>query len=92
MAAAFGAAADAIAVTTPASAADAIRLLRKQDAGRAALLLAGAPDAAVQPRDPASRPRSPVTSAAAEAVGTGRRRRPSCGGAVGRRACRGRYR
>ncbi|MGP4045292.1 AAA family ATPase [Streptomyces sp. 2A115] len=46
LAAAFGAAADAIAVTTPASAADAIRLLRKQDAGRAALLLAGAPEAA----------------------------------------------
>ncbi|MFJ8602750.1 chromosome segregation protein SMC [Streptomyces shenzhenensis] len=44
LAAAFGAAADAIAVTTPASAADAIRLLRKQDAGRAALLLGGAPD------------------------------------------------
>lgn len=44
LAAAFGAAADAIAVTTPASAADAIRLLRKQDAGRAALLLAGAPE------------------------------------------------
>ncbi|MFD4874029.1 chromosome segregation protein SMC [Streptomyces sp. NPDC058420] len=45
LAAAFGAAADAIAVTTPSSAADAIRLLRKQDGGRAALLLAGAPDA-----------------------------------------------
>ncbi|MCX5237929.1 chromosome segregation protein SMC [Streptomyces prunicolor] len=44
LAAAFGAAADAIAVTTPASAADAIRLLRKQDGGRAALLLAGAPE------------------------------------------------
>ncbi|MEV6510835.1 chromosome segregation protein SMC [Streptomyces sp. NPDC051642] len=44
LAAAFGAAADAIAVTTPSSAADAIRLLRKQDGGRAALLLAGAPD------------------------------------------------
>ncbi|MGI5428879.1 chromosome segregation protein SMC [Streptomyces sp. CA-179760] len=43
LAAAFGAAADAIAVTTPASAADAIRLLRKQDGGRATLLLAGAP-------------------------------------------------
>ncbi|MEI5101337.1 chromosome segregation protein SMC [Streptomyces sp. PmtG] len=40
VAAAFGAAADAIAVATPASAAEAIRLLRKQDAGRAALLLA----------------------------------------------------
>ncbi|KAB1985174.1 AAA family ATPase [Streptomyces triticiradicis] len=43
LAAAFGAAADAVAVTTPASAAEAIRLLRKQDAGRAALLLAEAP-------------------------------------------------
>ncbi|MDQ0958917.1 chromosome segregation protein [Streptomyces sp. B4I13] len=41
LAAAFGAAADAIAVTTPAAAAEAIRLLRKQDAGRAALLLSG---------------------------------------------------
>ncbi|MEU2285676.1 AAA family ATPase [Streptomyces sp. NPDC013178] len=41
LAAAFGAAADALAVTTPSAAADAIRLLRKQDAGRAALLLAG---------------------------------------------------
>ncbi|MFF3409867.1 AAA family ATPase [Streptomyces sp. NPDC002742] len=46
LAAAFGAAADAVAVTTPASAAEAIRLLRKQDAGRAALLLAGAPEEA----------------------------------------------
>ncbi|MET9891388.1 chromosome segregation protein SMC [Streptomyces sp. NPDC006465] len=44
LAAAFGAAADAIAVTTPASAAEAIRLLRKQDAGRASLLLSGAPE------------------------------------------------
>ncbi|MFF4523492.1 chromosome segregation protein SMC [Streptomyces bluensis] len=44
LAAAFGAAADAVAVTTPASAADAIRMLRKQDAGRAALLVSGAPD------------------------------------------------
>ncbi|MFF2330466.1 MULTISPECIES: chromosome segregation protein SMC [unclassified Streptomyces] len=41
VAAALGAAADAIAVTDPATAADAIRLLRKQDAGRAALLLGG---------------------------------------------------
>ncbi|MFF3415643.1 chromosome segregation protein SMC [Streptomyces sp. NPDC002698] len=44
LAAAFGAAADAVAVATPASAAEAIRLLRKQDAGRAALLLAGTPE------------------------------------------------
>ncbi|MFE7447357.1 chromosome segregation protein SMC [Streptomyces chartreusis] len=45
LAAAFGAAADAIAVTSPSAAAEAIRLLRKQDAGRAALLLAGSPEA-----------------------------------------------
>lgn len=43
LAAAFGAAADAIAVTSPSAAAEAIRLLRKQDAGRAALLLSGEP-------------------------------------------------
>ncbi|KUH35863.1 MULTISPECIES: AAA family ATPase [Streptomyces] len=40
--AALGAAADALAVTGPATAAEAIRLLRKEDAGRAALLVAGA--------------------------------------------------
>ncbi|WP_455359265.1 AAA family ATPase [Streptomyces sp. SYSU K21746] len=40
VAAALGAAADAIAVSGPSTAADAIRLLRKQDAGRAAILLA----------------------------------------------------
>ncbi|MGV9991868.1 chromosome segregation protein SMC [Streptomyces sp. NPDC003374] len=50
LAAAFGAAADALAVTTPAAAADAIRLLRKQDAGRAALLVTTAPN------EPAARP------------------------------------
>ncbi|EFL22937.1 smc [Streptomyces himastatinicus ATCC 53653] len=42
VAAALGAAADAIAVTDPTAAAEAIRLLRTEDAGRAALLL-GAP-------------------------------------------------
>ncbi|MFI1724978.1 chromosome segregation protein SMC [Streptomyces sp. NPDC020489] len=44
LAAAFGAAADALAVTSPSAAADAIRLLRKQDGGRASLLLAGGPE------------------------------------------------
>ncbi|MFC4330312.1 chromosome segregation protein SMC [Streptomyces andamanensis] len=44
LAAALGAAADALAVTHPAAAAEALRLLRKQDAGRAALLLTGAPE------------------------------------------------
>ncbi|MDT9683867.1 chromosome segregation protein SMC [Streptomyces sp. TRM76323] len=43
LAAALGAAADALAVKGPADAAEAIRLLRKQDAGRAALLVAGPP-------------------------------------------------
>ncbi|MGW3194502.1 chromosome segregation protein SMC [Streptomyces sp. NPDC001118] len=52
LAAAFGAAADAIAVSTPASAAEAIRLLRKQDGGRAALLLAGAPEGPTSGADP----------------------------------------
>ncbi|QKV92340.1 AAA family ATPase [Streptomyces sp. NA02950] len=42
VAAALGAAADALAVTDPAAAADALRLLRTQDAGRAALLLGAA--------------------------------------------------
>ncbi|MEU0678990.1 chromosome segregation protein SMC [Streptomyces albogriseolus] len=46
LAAAFGAAADALAVSSPAAAADAIRLLRKLDAGRAALLVTGPSDAA----------------------------------------------
>ncbi|MFJ2650602.1 AAA family ATPase [Streptomyces sp. NPDC087420] len=41
VAAALGAAADAIAVSTPGVAADAIRLLRARDGGRASLLLAG---------------------------------------------------
>ncbi|WP_369233015.1 chromosome segregation protein SMC [Streptomyces sp. R21] len=50
LAAAFGTAADAIAVTTPAAAAEAIRLLRKQDAGRAALLLAGTADVPLEER------------------------------------------
>ncbi|MEU3859785.1 AAA family ATPase [Streptomyces sp. NPDC028722] len=54
LAAAFGVAADAIAVTTPASAAEALRLLRKQDGGRAALLLAGPPEQPPPPPAPAT--------------------------------------
>lgn len=45
VAAALGAAADAIAVTDATTAAEAIRLLRKEDAGRASLLLGGEPAA-----------------------------------------------
>ena len=53
LAAAFGAAADAIAVTSPSAAADAIRLLRKQDGGRASLLLAGEGNCATSHDGPA---------------------------------------
>ncbi|TRV73632.1 chromosome segregation protein SMC [Streptomyces sp. 130] len=59
VAAALGAAADAVAVTDPATAAEAIRLLRKQDAGRAALLLGGvrrADDRAPEPVAPGGTP------------------------------------
>ncbi|MEU6822119.1 chromosome segregation protein SMC [Streptomyces atriruber] len=55
VAAALGAAADAVAVSGPGPAAEAIRLLRKQDAGRAALLLGGAGDD-VQPERPGGPP------------------------------------
>ncbi|MET8974042.1 AAA family ATPase [Streptomyces sp. NPDC004539] len=41
LATAFGAAADAVAVSGPSAAAEAIRLLRKQEGGRATLVLAG---------------------------------------------------
>ncbi|MFG2718089.1 chromosome segregation protein SMC [Streptomyces sp. NPDC048416] len=44
VAAALGAAADALAVSGPSAAAEAIRMLRKQDAGRATLLVSGAPE------------------------------------------------
>ncbi|WP_274913021.1 chromosome segregation SMC family protein [Streptomyces sp. WZ-12] len=47
VAAALGAAADAVAVTDPAAAAAALRLLRSEDAGRAALVLAGSRPARV---------------------------------------------
>ncbi|MGW5779245.1 chromosome segregation protein SMC [Streptomyces sp. NPDC003863] len=44
VAAALGTAADALAADGPSAAAEALRLLRKQDAGRASLILAGAPE------------------------------------------------
>ncbi|PYC79135.1 chromosome segregation protein SMC [Streptomyces tateyamensis] len=44
LAAALGAAADAVAVADRPAAAAALRLLRAEDAGRAALLIAGAPE------------------------------------------------
>ncbi|WP_084714697.1 chromosome segregation SMC family protein [Streptacidiphilus rugosus] len=62
LAAALDRAADAVAVATPATAADALRLLRKDDAGRAALLIA-----TPSPEDLASPPGSPDTSGPAGA-------------------------
>ncbi|MEU3686762.1 chromosome segregation protein SMC [Streptomyces narbonensis] len=50
VAAALGAAADAVAATGPAAATEALRLLRKQDAGRACLLLTDAPEPPPGPR------------------------------------------
>ncbi|MEU7036804.1 chromosome segregation protein SMC [Streptomyces sp. NPDC046237] len=57
IAAALGAAADAVAVSGPAAAVEALRLLRKQDAGRAALLLTGT-EGPARPSDTAGRPRA----------------------------------
>ncbi|MGW1491828.1 chromosome segregation protein SMC [Streptomyces sp. NPDC002402] len=56
VAAALGAAADAVAVSSPATAAEALRLLRKTDAGRAAILLSGAPESAAPERRPDGSP------------------------------------
>nr|WP_202513837.1 MULTISPECIES: AAA family ATPase [unclassified Streptomyces] len=63
VAAALGAAADAVAVADPATAAEAIRLLRKQDAGRAALLLGGPARAATGDGDAAGHVPGQGTSA-----------------------------
>ncbi|MEV7282019.1 chromosome segregation protein SMC [Streptomyces sp. NPDC093111] len=80
VAAALGAAADALAVTGPATAAEALRLLRKQDAGRASLLLAGAEGPDRNPVDPAhpappagAVPAAPLVSGPAELLGAVRR-------------------
>ncbi|WP_240136819.1 AAA family ATPase [Streptomyces sp. MUM 178J] len=68
VAAALGAAADALAADDPATAAEAIRLLRKQDAGRATLLLAGLPG----PDRPRTATCLPEGSASATTVPPGR--------------------
>ncbi|MGK5627072.1 chromosome segregation protein SMC [Streptomyces sp. URMC 123] len=74
VAAALGAAADAIAMTDPGTAAEAIRLLRKQDGGRAAILLgstatatasttaSAAPGAATAPADGPASAGSPASA------------------------------
>lgn len=65
VAAALGAAADAVAAVDPATAAEAIRLLRKQEAGRASLLIGGAPGAVghVPGQGPEAHPASPAGAA-----------------------------
>ncbi|BCK68292.1 hypothetical protein Srufu_022450 [Streptomyces libani subsp. rufus] len=68
VAAALGAAADAVAVTGPATAAEAIRLLREQDAGRAAMVLGGTGGRSGTGRVPAPA-RAVEGGGAAEAVG-----------------------
>ncbi|MEU3632195.1 AAA family ATPase [Streptomyces fradiae] len=74
LAAALGAAADALAVTGPATAAEALRLLRKQDAGRATLLIAGAP---APPGPEAGAPDGGPAVAPAEAGGPARSGAPA---------------
>ncbi|MEU3188047.1 AAA family ATPase [Streptomyces sp. NPDC006923] len=81
VAAALGVAADAVAVSDPAAAAQAIRLLRAQDAGRAVLLLGGpataggvpaqAGDADAGPRAPAL-PGQATDEARGDPAGRGR--------------------
>ncbi|MGW0150563.1 chromosome segregation protein SMC [Streptomyces sp. NPDC003333] len=74
LAAAFGSAADAVAVTSPAAAAEAIRLLRKQDGGRASLLLAGDPAPAPEPAPaPAGRLAADLVTGPAELMPAVRR-------------------
>lgn len=63
VAAALGAAADAVAVDGPGAAVDALRLLRKTDAGRAALLIGG-------PAEPVHRPGTPTAAGAVAAAGS----------------------
>ncbi|MFH9607551.1 chromosome segregation protein SMC [Streptomyces sp. NPDC017448] len=66
VAAALGTAADAVAVTDPAAAAAAIRLLRERDAGRAAMLLGGeAPPRPAAGAADEGEPPAPATAAAA---------------------------
>jgi chromosome segregation protein len=80
VAAALGAAADAVAVADTSSAADALRLLRKHDAGRAALLLGSAapaageePDAAPPDGDQGATPAAQLVRAPAELMPAVRR-------------------
>ncbi|MFF5448393.1 AAA family ATPase [Streptomyces sp. NPDC012888] len=68
VAAALGAAADALAVATPQAAALAIRHLRETDGGRAAFLIASAPAAGAQLPGPARPPGTAAESPAGTAA------------------------
>ncbi|MFG2529887.1 AAA family ATPase [Streptomyces sp. NPDC048516] len=68
VAAALGVAADALAVTGPGTAAEAIRLLRTQDAGRAAMVLGGSGGRPVAGRVPAQSARAAEVVETAEAA------------------------
>ncbi|MEU3607170.1 chromosome segregation protein SMC [Streptomyces sp. NPDC035033] len=68
VAAALGAAADALAADGPATAAEALRLLRKQDAGRATLILT-AQEPAPGPEDPDDPAGPPLPAHARPAAG-----------------------
>ncbi|MER5679776.1 AAA family ATPase [Streptomyces sp. NPDC002238] len=74
VAAALGAAADAVAVTDPTTAADAIRLLRKQDAGRAVLVLGGAGAGQVTAQGTEPLPGPPAGQLPGQASGAGQGR------------------
>ncbi|MFK0290982.1 chromosome segregation SMC family protein [Streptomyces sp. NPDC090442] len=82
VAAALGAAADAVAVTDPAAAAAALRLLRTEDAGRAALVLAGSRPARVPAPARAREEVEAVAVEAAERAGRGERSGGAGGGGV----------
>ncbi|GHA03089.1 AAA family ATPase [Streptomyces echinoruber] len=83
LAAAFGTAADALAVTSPAAAADALRLLRKQDAGRAALLIAGTAKEASEQTAPAGAGGAERDMGADPGAGAGTGTGPGAGAGTG---------
>ena len=84
LAAALGAAADAVAVADPATAAAALRLLRGQDAGRVALVVGAPPagGAVPSPRERDGAPSVPHATERVEEPSTERPAAPAVPGAV----------
>ncbi|MFJ4003189.1 AAA family ATPase [Streptomyces sp. NPDC090023] len=68
LATAFGAAANALAVTSPTAAVEAIRHLQKEEAGRASLLVVGGPEEGSSPA-PGTGPSCPAHAARPRAAG-----------------------